>query len=140
MAHYCSYFLINSFVILSPFSSSIATARQKTDSGSNHLFPSLLSSPGCSACRRNHTTAWIDSTETNGLQPQLVFNLNLVVISYFPRSLSLSAMLHRIQLLFTFLKPLTSARNLPSYPTEKMVLFREELFHFPTSRGVVVNY
>ena len=42
---------------------SIITARQKTGSGSNHSPPSLLSSPGGLACRRNHTTTWIDSTE-----------------------------------------------------------------------------
>nr|XP_055182139.1 putative methyltransferase NSUN7 [Nyctereutes procyonoides] len=46
VAHYCSHFFANSFIILTPSTSSITTARQENGSGSKHLPTSLLRSPG----------------------------------------------------------------------------------------------
>ena len=118
MAHHCSYFLANSFVILSPFSSSITTARQKADSEPNYLSLSLLRFPGWD-CRRSCTACmyWFQ-------QKPMVFKLSWfhnIAWKSFHIFLGVSlclTMLHRIQPFITFLKHLTPACKLSSYPNE----------------------
>ena len=130
MAHYSSYFQADSFLILSLFCSSTTNARQNPGSGWKPAIcfsagiprPLSLQEKSCNCVRWFHHKLMVSNLSWS-------FSAAWQSFSIFLRS-SLPCF-EEFSLPSRFLKPLTPAYTLLSYPAEKTEVFRRELLHFP---------